>query len=604
MKKIAIVVVWLLLLSMLLSCGSGTTETECDPTESEPAESETPKEELPEEPDVYSRLSGVIATDKEGVYAISFANGKQVEFSSAAAEQAYASAVAKGFEGNLLRFLNLAVHDARNKFYIANETGALAFGKAVSTMLENYGEYFYVTDKTEGYEVAVVETEGYVIKTGLAYANSSTQTYRYTQKIKVTPGQIFELICNGEKVAMRYAVPYNHGASVEAECMEDASCRTTSYVIPDGVDEIVATFKDTDGQVFARLTGTIEAKPALQNKVDSEVFAKLASGKNREPGPQIMLKQASLKNGYMSLGENHVLNNKRLTLTFDIDELGEGETISLGHGENVGGGSVAEITKTHIRSYYYMGKQEEYLYVEHGLDLSGTVKVIVRVGFGMANIRIETESGVFVTGDFKWGGRRGDIFAKSVGAEMENVSLGWSCSDFTEEIWMLGDSYFNMTDAARWPVYMLKEGYTEYLLSGYPGRKSKEALDDFKELLEFGTPKYAVWCLGMNDKDNTGSVNASWKTATEEFIAICEEKGIIPILATIPNTPTNLNTFKNEIVKASGYRYIDFASAVNANEAGSPWTEGMLSGDKVHPAQPGAKALWEQVKKDFPEIMK
>ena len=151
---------------------------------------------------------------------------------------------------------------------------------------------------------------------------------------------------------------------------------------------------------------------------------------------------------------------------------------------------------------------------------------------------------------------------------------------------------------------LLDEGYTKYLLSGYPGRKSKDALADFKELLDFGTPKYAVWCMGMNDSDTANGVNAAWNAATEEFINICDEKGIIPILATIPNTPTNINSFKNEIVLASGCRYIDFATAVDGNEQGSPWTSGMLSSDKVHPAKPGAKALWEQVKKDLPEILK
>ena len=40
-----------------------------------------------------------------------------------------------------------------------------------------------------------------------------------------------------------------------------------------------------------------------------------------------------------------------------------------------------------------------------------------------------------------------------------------------------------------------------------------------------------------------------------------------------------LNSFKNEVVKASGYKYIDFASAVGATEQGSPWLAGMLSGD-------------------------
>ena len=107
----------------------------------------------------------------------------------------------------------------------------------------------------------------------------------------------------------------------------------------------------------------------------------------------------------------------------------------------------------------------------------------------------------------------------------------------------------------------------------------------------------------MNNGDSETGVNANWKNATDEFLRICQEKGITPILTTTPNTPTVINSFKNEYVKSLGYRYIDFAEAVGASEKGAPWYTGMLAGDKVHPAAPGAKALYEQIKKDFPEIL-
>ena len=141
-------------------------------------------------------------------------------------------------------------------------------------------------------------------------------------------------------------------------------------------------------------------------------------------------------------------------------------------------------------------------------------------------------------------------------------------------------------------------------MSGFPGRNTQSGLEDFKKALAHGTPKYAVWCLGMNNGDSDKGTNANWKNATEEFLEICEEKGIVPILSTIPNIPTVKNNFKNEYVKTSGHRYIDFAAAVGAETLGSPWTSGMLSGDNVHHAPSGAKALYEQVKKDFPEILK
>ncbi len=126
--------------------------------------------------------------------------------------------------------------------------------------------------------------------------------------------------------------------------------------------------------------------------------------------------------------------------------------------------------------------------------------------------------------------------------------------------------------------------------------------EDFKTALTHGTPKFAVWCLGMNNGDDEGSINRSWYIYTEKFIADCNAKGIIPILATIPNTPTVNNIYKNVYVRNSGYRYIDFASAVGANEKGSSWYNNMLSGDNIHPTEEGGKALANQIFIDLPEI--
>ena len=602
MKKIIVVMAWTALLAMLASCGRGTVET--DPTVEAPDAFETEAPLENEEPDEFSRFINVAPAKEGNMYVISFMNEKTVSFDPSAAEAAYEAEKAGGFEGNLSRFINLAALDVKSKFYVGSDIGAMAFGKVLAYMMEHYADYFTMSKAAEAYEMLSVETEGFVNQEGMPNANSSTQTYRYTQKIKVAAGQTLELICGGQKVPMRYVTAYKNGAASSDDALADASCRTTSYVIPSGINEVVATYMKTEGAVTVRISGSAEAQPVLRNAIDADAFAELLSGKSDPHTPDIMTSAALLADSTLSLGANHVMNNKRLTLTFYADQLKEGDVISLGHGEGASGGSSVEITATHIRAYYYTPKKVEYVNSEHGLDISGEVTVIIRAGFGKANVRIETEDGVFVTGDFKWGGRKGDIYAGSIGAKLEDVTLSWSCSDFDQEVWMLGDSYFNMTDTQRWPSYMLKEGYTEYLLTGFPGRKSAEALDDFKTLLEFGTPRYAVWCMGMNDGDNANSVNTSWEKATEEFIAICDEKGIIPVLATIPNTPTVVNSFKNEIVEASGCRYIDFAAAVNGTEKGSAWDAGMLANDQVHPLAPGAKALWEQVKKDISDILK
>lgn len=106
----------------------------------------------------------------------------------------------------------------------------------------------------------------------------------------------------------------------------------------------------------------------------------------------------------------------------------------------------------------------------------------------------------------------------------------------------------------------------------------------------------------MNEEDNN-AVNAQWKTYLDAVVSLCKLYGINLILATIPCVPSIDNTYKNAIVKSSGYRYIDFAKAVNAENAGSTWYSGMLSSDNVHPSETGAKALFYQAISDVPEML-
>ena len=73
------------------------------------------------------------------------------------------------------------------------------------------------------------------------------------------------------------------------------------------------------------------------------------------------------------------------------------------------------------------------------------------------------------------------------------------------------------------------------------------------------------------------------------------------VLATIPTVPTINNEYKNDYVRNSGYRYIDFANAVGAQADGT-WFSGMLSDDGIHPTDNGAKALFGEAIIDLPEL--
>lgn len=312
---------------------------------------------------------------------------------------------------------------------------------------------------------------------------------------------------------------------------------------------------------------------------------------------------------YLKLESNHVMNEKTLTLSFKVDALDENAVIRLGHGEKNYGGSYLELTKNHLKVVNYttaevhnegkdVSKDEE-----HGLDICGAVNLCVAVGTHSADITVSCGSGFYQLKGVSWAGRNGEIFAVST-AMLERACMRWSCSAYGYDTWLLGDSYFNFGSSWRWPYYLRVNGYTKFLLMGYPGRNSVSGLNDFKQALTHGTPKTAVWCLGMNDGDTETEINANYKRAMDEFLEICAEKGITPILSTVPCTPIVRNHIKNELVRSSGYRYVDFAFAVGAEENGSTWYPGMLHTDNVHPNEQGAKALYGQFIADFPEICK
>jgi len=179
----------------------------------------------------------------------------------------------------------------------------------------------------------------------------------------------------------------------------------------------------------------------------------------------------------------------------------------------------------------------------------------------------------------------------------------------------------------RWPYYLYTKGYHDNAMFSYGGMRTETALADFKWAVnELGyTPRFAVWGMGMNNEDSPTAANTTWLNCTEEFLDICEEKGITPILMTIPSTTTRLNEYKNAWIRnwseETGGRYIDAAKAVGGdkydasrlgqnqagsstvvNDTGYDWYEGLLGTDGVHPTVDGARVLYSQVIIDFPEI--
>jgi len=305
----------------------------------------------------------------------------------------------------------------------------------------------------------------------------------------------------------------------------------------------------------------------------------------------------------LEVAEN-IDNRKNDVIEFHA-EIDSFTSLAVGHGYMINHGSWIVIDSTNVTVYADDSATQTAQY-QHGLTFAHYINVLIKRGNeGKATIEITTGGSdlVYTQDNVTFFGSRGSVFAFCTGT-LNNVKLSAVFKDFNEPIIIFGDSYQSVGSTARWPYYMIANGYTHYLMSGFPGANAGHEREAFRAITELIKPKYIVWCLGMNGSDSAEAVNATWKASVDEVIAYCERNNVTPILATIPNVPDRIQTFKNAYVKSLGYRYIDFAKAVGAESQGSTWYTGMLSNDNLHPSSLGAKALYAQVLADLPEIIR
>ena len=191
---------------------------------------------------------------------------------------------------------------------------------------------------------------------------------------------------------------------------------------------------------------------------------------------------------------------------------------------------------------------------------------------------------------------------------LNNVVLSASSNYFGKDVWIFGDSYTSIDSSARWPNHVLFDfEYKNFMICGLSGGSSAQLYADLEKCLQYGTPKEIIWLLGMNNGDLADAPNPSWLENLEKVEKVCEDKGIELVLGTIPctNQQTNDNSFKNEVIKSRGHRYINFAKAVGAEIKGSSWYEGMKEPDPgIHPSALGAKVLAAKILADCPELTK
>lgn len=176
-----------------------------------------------------------------------------------------------------------------------------------------------------------------------------------------------------------------------------------------------------------------------------------------------------------------------------------------------------------------------------------------------------------------------------------NVHLNFIPNGLDRNVYAYGDSYFDI-----WPWNIMPK-CTNLLLDGFGGRTSAQAYTSIERMLKIHTPNIILWCMGMNDPDSSSSINANYLTNITKIKDLCDANNILLIPITIPNTPTNNNTFKNQYIREHFERYVDIANAVGS-ETSTAWYNGLLGTDNLHPTTLGGKVIANRILSEVPEI--
>lgn len=293
----------------------------------------------------------------------------------------------------------------------------------------------------------------------------------------------------------------------------------------------------------------------------------------------------------MSTFPSHIKNDQCITFSGQFTSFGY---LRIGKGYESYRGAWFEITPETITLYTYENEANVGTSVSHGLTISSYIDVIIDSTGNAVTVSINTLSGGFQH-TFIWNyNGNGSPFVQS-GKDMYDCFFNATSSRFNADIWMFGDSYFGMNNS-RVMGQLKNLGYGEAcLINGLAGLGSSGAYADLLKCLEMGSPKIIVWCLGMNDS------NESYKSYLDKLCQLCEDRGIALILAKIPTVPERDKETINQYVTATGLRYVDFYKAVGTDSTGT-WYDGYLDTDKVHPTELGARALASRLVMDVPEL--
>lgn len=498
------------------------------------------------------------------------------------------------------------------------------YGSSVYTLGWRVGQYNYQTGadqasnqlmkvyklfKADDYnKIVITPPSGYFIQV-TEYSNNSAGTANYVSGHRFSTNE-----------TAIYNVTKGHYYGISLGWFDSGD--SGDYLTEEFISQIVGTFEFEDYFVQQSL-GQSEID-TMSQKAITDAFQPYAIELANSQKPEEVKATINLESGNefeLDFGA-FIRKNWRLSFSGEISNF---NACKLGFNYKSAGlnplesqaGVVVEITSTKVIVTKRTKPADTIIYTTildeaHGLTIADYLQVVISgTDTNAGKILLECNGSVYqqdisdVEAEYYY-----KPFVNASDCDISNGTLAYTCTDFNKQVLIIGDSYTRYVNN-RWPYWLHQWGYDKNcIINGHGGAKSmNEGWSSNKNILAIAKPKYAFWCLGMNDGSDTdeNTPNANWSDGVEIFLSYCSANNVIPVFGTIPNARNSggvvLHDGKNKWIRNSGYQYVDFAKSVGADSNGD-WRTGLRQGaTDLHPSEAGAKVLCMQVLADFPQIM-
>lgn len=478
------------------------------------------------------------------------------------------------------------------------DDGLWQYDAVKGSLSRQFGQYYLLSDKAEMPMVAVGEKDhllfkhaGGMVKVTVRNIPSDAKVFTLVTDKRISgnytwiPGEGF-LCDDGEDAISRRAVFVVSGQRRDE--------LTFYYPVPSGEFRLGYTISGSKGNVFRKDVGE------APNSICPGTILRMPPLTISLPGGYKTVESAGKEK--LGEGETWTLEDfpyylkKRLEIRFSADLQGPPDSLFIGKGYGRYRGDWICITKDRVLHQHVEQSTGTKASLRHGLSFSSHLEVsMVSDNAGRLTVCLSDGAAqkelVFPSWAYE---ANYQLFVMSRGTPLKHLRLSATSPDFDAPVWVMGDSYLN-GNTSRWPGVLLEAGYNAFLLDGLAGIGSGDAFPELERLLQYGQPQILFWTLGMND------TTENWMGYVRKVAALCAERGIEMVLATIPTVPSRDKEAISAYVRGSGYRYVDFYAAVGTNPYGA-WTDGYLSSDGVHPTALGAKAMAARALQDLPEL--